>query len=76
MCRCRTLGNCNAPGVNCCDDGTGTWCGGWVWATGEICGEDPKFESDYRLQAGSPAIDAGDDDEPMGAFGGTDPITW
>ncbi len=81
MCRWRTLGTCNAPDVNCCPEDKDTWMDAGVefpgdWATGEKCGEDPKFESDYRLQAGSPAIDAGDDDKDMGAFGGGDPIMW
>jgi parallel beta-helix repeat protein len=43
---------------------------------------DPLFvniapgNEDYHLQAGSPAENAGDDNLDMGAYGGTDPITW
>ncbi len=41
---------------------------------------DPLFvdraANDYRLQAASPARNAGDDGNDLGAFGGSDPITW
>ncbi len=43
---------------------------------------DPMFVSitpgseDFHLQVGSPAINAGDDNLDMGAFGGSDPIDW
>lgn len=41
---------------------------------------DPLFAdragANYQLQAGSPAKGSGDDGNDMGAFGGSDPITW
>ena len=41
---------------------------------------DPLFVDraggDYHLQASSPARNAGDDNNDLGAYGGTDPITW
>ncbi len=41
---------------------------------------DPLFVdragADYSLQAGSPAENAGDDGNDLGAFGGIDPILW
>lgn len=41
---------------------------------------DPMFfdhaGGDYHLQAGSPAVGAGNDGNDMGAYGGSDPITW
>ncbi len=41
---------------------------------------DPMFvdhaNGNYHLQAGSPGLGAGDDGNDMGAYGGTDPITW
>ncbi len=43
---------------------------------------DPVFvdmttgSEDYQLDTGSPAIGAGSDSNDMGAFGGSDPITW
>ncbi len=81
MCRWRTLGTCNAPGVNCCPEDKDTWMDAGVefpgdWAFGEICGEDPKFNTDYTLQLGSPAIGTGEGGVDMGAYGGSDKITW
>ncbi len=42
--------------------------------------EDPMFvdraAGDYHLQAGSPGKGSGDDGNDMGAYGGSDPITW
>ena len=80
MCRAKTLGRCIAPDVNCCAEES--WADFAVvdfpgaWATGEICGQDPLFDANYELIPGSPAIDAGDDSNDMGAYGGGDPITW
>jgi hypothetical protein len=37
---------------------------------------DPLLAGDYTLLGGSPAIDAGDDGNDMGAYGGSDPIDW
>ena len=41
---------------------------------------DPLFVdragADYQLPAGSPAKNSGDDGNDMGAYGGSDPITW
>ncbi len=74
MCRSRTLGKCYAPDVNCCEEDS--WVGAWAWAIGEICGQDPLFDTDYTLLTGSPAINAGSDGNDMGAYGGTDPITF
>jgi parallel beta-helix repeat protein len=36
----------------------------------------PPENEDYSLLPGSPAEGAGDDNLDMGAYGGTDPITW
>lgn len=36
----------------------------------------PPGNEDYSLLPGSPAEGAGDDNLDMGAYGGTDPITW
>jgi hypothetical protein len=33
-------------------------------------------DDDYHLQVGSPAENAGDDGNDMGAYGGADPIAW
>ena len=48
-------------------------------AANEIYG-DPLFvdrdNDNYQLQVGSPAIDAGDDANDMGAYGGAAPIGW
>jgi len=79
MCRRRTLGRCDAPDVNCCTEDT--WADRVLafpgtWAAGEICGEDPLFNADYTLQGGSPAENAGEDTNDMGAYGGTVPISW
>lgn len=76
FCRGHHLGRCDHPSVggNCCSESTWT-----NWATAEICGQDPLFDTDYTLLGGSPAINAGDCGGPpcdMGAYGGTDPITW
>jgi len=42
--------------------------------------DDPLFvdkdNDDYHLQAGSPAKNAGDDGNDMGAYGGSYPIDW
>jgi hypothetical protein len=70
-CRSKTLGRCDAPGVNCCAEES--WADFAVvdfpgaWATGEICGQDPLFNADYTLQGGSPAIGTGSDSNDMGA---------
>ncbi|HEB68455.1 MAG TPA: right-handed parallel beta-helix repeat-containing protein [Desulfobulbus sp.] len=41
---------------------------------------DPLFvdrgAADYRIQTASPAKNSGDDGNDMGAYGGSDPITW
>ena len=84
MCRNRTLGLCYAPGYNCCPEeeswahAGGTFPGDW--AEGEICGQDPLFEDppndDYTLRGGSPAKNAGDDGDDMGAYGGSGHMTW
>ena len=80
MCRSRTLGMCYSPSINCCAE-EDTWAHSGVafpgaWATGEMCGQDPLFNADYTLQGGSPAIGADEDGNDMGAYGGSDPITW
>ena len=79
MCRWRTLGTCIAPGVNCGAENSWMDAGAsfpGAWATGEICGQDPLFDTDYTLLSGSPAIGTGSDTNDMGAFGGSDPIMW
>jgi parallel beta-helix repeat protein len=82
MCRCKTLGQCYEPGINCCEEDS------WAyyysspvvghWAEGEICGQDPLFEDgnnetlslrDYTLQGDSPAIGAGSGGINMGHTG-------
>jgi parallel beta-helix repeat protein len=79
-CEAGQLGKWTADGSWYCP-----YASGFSWAPSDICGLDPLFKAsdDYRLQrisegdsADSPAINAGDDNLDMGAYGGSDPLDW
>ncbi len=62
------------PQTGGCSNGTPPF---FTGNTGELF-TDPLFidRIAYALQPGSPAVNSGSDGNDMGAYGGTDPITW
>jgi hypothetical protein len=76
---CRNNGiatdNCTTPPRHCIYEQLGS-----CLANANEIFDNPLFvnmdDDNYTLQAGSPAENAGDDGNDMGAYGGSDPITW